>query len=298
MDMVPKVSVAIITYNQRVYLAECIETVLAQDYDNLEIVVGDDASVDGTRELLHSYQQQHPDLFKLVLHETNQGITVNSQSVHEACTGKYVAWMGGDDLMLPGKIRKQVEVFENDPRCDLVYHDLDVFQSESGSHLYFLKDFVKPRQGGVENLIKHGTFNGACATMVRRESTPLHGFDLRLRVASDWLYWVETTIHGGGIRYINEVLGKYRKHSGNVTNYSKHSIGSGMLDELISCQIIIAKYPEYSVQAIYRYARVLFSLRHALNVYCVALSVLTGGIAYFLGIAQKAFGDSPPPRKP
>ncbi len=87
------VSVAIITYNQKEYLNMCIESVLAQDYENIEIVVADDGSTDGIQEMLKVYKEKYPDKFILVLADKNKGITKNTNLVHFACKGKYIAWM-------------------------------------------------------------------------------------------------------------------------------------------------------------------------------------------------------------
>src|SRR5690606_18656769 len=150
----PLVSIAIITYNQKEFLKECIESCLAQDYPNLEIVVADDGSTDGTHDLLNDYDMKHPDKFVLRLSKENQGITKNSNAAHFACTGKYVAWIGGDDLMLPGKISKQVEFMEMNPDCTICYHDMDVFDSDSNETIYIQSKRVRPREGSVKYYIK------------------------------------------------------------------------------------------------------------------------------------------------
>jgi len=59
----PLVSVAVITYNQKLYLEECINSILSQDYPNMEIVIADDASTDGTHEMLDKFCRQYPDKF-------------------------------------------------------------------------------------------------------------------------------------------------------------------------------------------------------------------------------------------
>ena len=139
----PVVSVAIITYNQKEYLKECIESVLEQDYKNIEIVIADDCSTDGTQDMLKEYDKQYPNKFVLKLSEKNQGITPNSNLAHFACSGDYIAWMGGDDLMLPGKIKKQVEYMESNPNCTICYHNLDVFQSETNETLHYFNEKTK-----------------------------------------------------------------------------------------------------------------------------------------------------------
>ena len=82
--------------------------------------------------------------------------------------------------------------------------------------------------------------------MVRSASQPVHGFDERVALASDWLYWVECLWSGGKIGYINEVLGRHRRHDRNVTSSSirKPSL-KGILDHLISCDIILSRAPKY-----------------------------------------------------
>jgi len=262
-EQYPLVSVAIVTYNQKAFLKECIESILSQSYKNIEIVVADDGSTDGTHEMLEDYSKRNPNKFVLRLSLVNKGITINSNSAHFACNGKYIAWMGGDDLMLPNKILKQVKFMENNPSCTICYHDLDVFNNEDNKHLYDFSQKSKPRSGDIRTSIKYGVFNGACSTMVRTERTPEHGYDERIPVASDWLYWVESLGNGGTIDYINEVLGRYRRHDNNVTN-NKMTIEQNTIDHLNSCNYLHSKYPEFFKEITYRYAVIIRSNRHKL----------------------------------
>lgn len=241
----PLVSVAIITYNQKSFLKEAIESVLQQDYEPFEIVIGDDCSTDGTQEMLIEYEKKMPGKFVLQLAEKNGGNTANSMAVHFACRGKYIAWLGGDDLMLPGKIIKQVQFMEDNPDYNIVYHNLDVFDSVSGRHLHFFNNAKTAYTGGVEILIKHGTFNGACATMVRRSASPDYGFDSKLIIASDWLYWIDHLAKGGKIGYISEVLGRYRRHENNVTSFASPLAIQGINDLIDTCAILLHRFPHF-----------------------------------------------------
>lgn len=278
----PLVSIAIITYNQREFLRECIESCLAQDYPSFEIVVADDFSSDGTQIMLREYEKKYPNLFVLRLSEVNQGITPNSNAAHFACSGKYIAWMGGDDLMLPGKMLKQVEFMELNPSCSICYHNLDVFDSDSNKTLFFFNETLK-LNGDVRTSIREGTFNGACSSLVRTAKTPKHGFNNTLPVASDWLYWVETLANGGTINYIDEVLGRYRRHSNNITR-ARGFVAQNQLDHLVTCQIIMAKYPQFFSDVVYSYSKKLLGIRHKANY----ISVLWKSIC--LRPSLKAFG--------
>jgi glycosyltransferase involved in cell wall biosynthesis len=259
----PLVSIAIITYNQKDYLRECIESCLAQDYPNFEIVVADDCSTDGTQDMLREYEAKYPGKFVLRLAEKNQGITPNSNEAHFACSGKYIAWMGGDDLMLPDKLTKQVDFMEQNPSCTICYHNLDVFDSDSNKTLHYFNEKNK-LNGDVRTVIQFGTFNGACSNLVRADKAPKHGFNKALPTASDWLYWVETLGNGGTINYIDEVLGRYRRHANNIT-CRENFVTQNELDHLVSCQIIMVRFPQYFSDAIEIYAKKLVGLRHKVD---------------------------------
>jgi glycosyltransferase involved in cell wall biosynthesis len=281
---IPLVSIAIITYNQKEYLKECIESVLEQDYENIEIVVADDCSTDGTQEMLKGYEEKYPNKFVLKLSDRNQGITKNSNLAHFACKGKYIAWMGGDDLMLPGKIRRQVEYMENNPKCTICYHNLDVFQSDTNETLYYFNENNK-YEGDVRVVIKYGTFNGGCSNMVRADKVPKNGFNETLPIASDWLYWCECLLNGGTINYIDEVLGRYRRHQKNVTAKTNY-INNNEIDHLNTINILISKYPQYLHEITYRASTIWRGLRFKIA-YKKALLISLGyrfNIKSFIGL--------------
>jgi glycosyltransferase involved in cell wall biosynthesis len=255
----PLVSIAVITYNQKDFLKECIESILIQDYENIEIVIADDCSNDGTQFMLQEYQLKFPGKFVLVLSEKNLGITKNSNRAHFACSGKYIFWMGGDDLMLPGKIFKQVSYMENNPSCSICYHNLEVFESTTNTTLFLLNNSHNSFTGDFKKVVSKGVFNGACSTVVRSEKSPKKGFDERIPIASDWLYWMQTLLNGGEIKYIDEVLGRYRRHNNNVTNNLLKF--NGQIDHLNSCTIMLLEVPQYSREILKRYYEILRSLR-------------------------------------
>lgn len=256
----PLVSVAIITFNQKDFLLDCVESILAQDYPNIEIAVADDGSRDGSQELLRQYAAVHPGVFKLALAEHNRGITVNSNAALALCTGKYIAWMGGDDLMLPGKLSKQVAFMERHPDCTICYHNLDVFDSDSNKTLYLSADKAKPLEGGVKVVIENQCFNGACASMVRADKSPQGGFNELIPYASDWMYWIESLHNGGTINYIDEVLGRYRRHGGNVTK-NRGVVAQNDLDHLNTCNFVLLLDSGYFASALTAYSTRLLNLR-------------------------------------
>ena len=261
----PLVSVAIITYNQRDYLKECIESVLAQGYSNIEIVIADDGSSDGTDMLLNDYQTKYPGKFVIRLNKSNQGITKNCNIALEACKGKYIAFLGGDDIMLPQKLSKQVQYMESHENCSICYHNVEVFQSETGKLLNLYNNWTNSYEGGMSSIIKYGTFFAACAVMIKKENAPEGGFNERIPIASDWLFFVECLGSGGTINYINEVLGRYRRHNKNITNRVSKTIYLNDLDHINSTSILLFKYPKYGKEVMHRFSTVFRQSRNPNN---------------------------------
>ena len=258
----PKVSVFIASYQHKEFIREALGSVLTQDYPNLEIVIGDDGSNDGTQEILKEYKQKYSELIKLTLSEKNAGITVSCNRILKECTGKYIAFMAGDDLMLPDKISIQTDYMEKHPECSISYHNLEVFDSAARKTIGLFNDpkVNYPYEGNAGVIIQYGCFNGAASNMVRRSDCPPHGFDTRIPIASDWLFWVETLMNGGEIRYIDKVLGKYRIHQNNVSKASSTSILLNFEDHLNSANIILLNHPEFVREILYRKSKIYETL--------------------------------------
>lgn len=252
----PLVSVSIPTYNSAAYIKECLDSVLEQDYPNIEIIVSDDASTDDTVSILLDYQSKHSSI-KLNFNKTNLGITKNCNVILSLCKGKYIAFFAGDDVMLPEKIKQQVEYMEKNTKCTISYHNAEVFftNDPTNKKSYLHHHMVKPRSGDVNVSIKYGPFNAACSSMVRRDKIPLHGFDERLEVASDGLFWIETLEMGGEIHYINKVLARYRIHG---QNSSRTKINELALDFLVHQSKLLIKYPEQASDILYNFSDSLF----------------------------------------
>jgi len=130
----PLVSVSMITYNQQPYIGEAIECVLRQETeDPFELVIGEDCSMDGTREIVEDYRQRHPDLIRVIRSERNVGLRENDARTLAACRGQYIAFCEGDDFWhRRDKLRLQVEYLEAHPECGMVCSDFDLYDEATG----------------------------------------------------------------------------------------------------------------------------------------------------------------------
>jgi len=120
--MEPLVSICCTAYNQEKYIAQTLESFLAQRCDfAYEILVHDDASTDRTPEIIREYAQKHPDVIRPMLQTENQyckGISIDGTFNFPRARGKYIALCEGDDFWCdPEKLKKQIDHMESDPAC-------------------------------------------------------------------------------------------------------------------------------------------------------------------------------------
>ncbi len=235
----PKVSVMIITYNQEHFIRETLDSVVSQNYPNLEVVVADDCSKDTTPQIILEYQQRYPNMIVPVLNPKNLGITGNCNAAFFACTGEFVAVMGGDDLFLPEKILKQVEQFKQDPEVVLSYHPVEIFNSADKKVLYITNQLPREDLGDAYEIITKGGIPGASSVMVRRSACPEKGFDIRLPVVSDWLFYIEVALRGKVVK-LNGLYGKYRKHGAGASERTYELLN----ESLQTLEILLADHPD------------------------------------------------------
>lgn len=123
----PIVSVVVITYNQEYCLAQTLDAILGQHCDfDIEVIVGDDCSTDGTRAIIAHYAERYSNI-KALYNEKNLGLVGNYISTIRHCTGRYIAMCDGDDVWIKeDKLQRQVDLLESTPTVGLVYTDVEM----------------------------------------------------------------------------------------------------------------------------------------------------------------------------
>jgi len=244
----PKVSVVIPAYNGEDYIAEAVTTSAEQDYEPLEVIVSDDGSTDGTPDIVRDLAGRYPERVRPVLAQRNRGIASAFNQALTALDGELIAWLGGDDVMLPGKIAKQVSRLAERPDAVACVHDAEVFESSTGRVYGRFSQLNNGRrgllEGGVELLFHPTYLMLPSATMVRRSACPPGGFDERLQIANDWLFDV-AVFRNGRCVVVDEVLSRYRRHGGNITARPGGEARS-FEEALTALTVAQARYPELS----------------------------------------------------
>ncbi|MFL5906775.1 MAG: glycosyltransferase family 2 protein [Solirubrobacterales bacterium] len=208
----PEVSVVIPTYNSARYLVEAVRSVLAQTFEDLEVIVVDDGSTDDTASVIDGIDPR-----VRYVRQENSGVSVARNNGVAESSARYVAFLDADDTWVPEKLTKQVEALRANPGYRLCYTAFTVTDSE-------LKpiEVRRPRQRGtaLETLLLHGNFVGGGSSTVlceREVFTKAGGFDPSLSQCADWDMSVRLAALTDFL-YLDEALVNYRQHGMNMSS--------------------------------------------------------------------------------
>lgn len=226
------VSVSCLTFNHAPYIRQCLDGFLMQKTNfKFEVLIHDDASTDGTEEIIREYEKKHPDIIKPLYEETNQYVLGRRGSKtfnYPRAKGKYIALCEGDDYWTdPLKLQKQVDFLEANINYGLSNTDSDVFYQESG---LFLKNYNKRKRllnssGSVTpEMILSGRYFIKTASVVVRKDIVLDYLqtDYYKNVGQylqmgDTPLWTYTAIVSK-IHYLPESTTVYRRSKGTISN--------------------------------------------------------------------------------
>ncbi|HET7416414.1 MAG TPA: glycosyltransferase [Solirubrobacterales bacterium] len=214
----PEVSVYIQTYQQRGFIADAVESVLAQRTPfETEIVIADDCSTDGTRELLLGYRDRHPDRIRLLLPERNLGPTEIFQLAAGELRGNYVAWLDGDDYWTdPEKLVRQLGAMREHPEWAGCFHDATVRQVDGSAPDRGYAPDDLPAALGFAELLRSNPVP-SLSVMARGDLVRnLPGWVWE-GLWSDWLALLAIAQHGP-LGYLPEQMGVYRVHSAGISS--------------------------------------------------------------------------------
>jgi glycosyltransferase involved in cell wall biosynthesis len=245
------VSVVIPTYNHVNFLDETLESVTGQTYTDLEIIVCDDCSTDGTVDKLRDWVEKDRRII-LITSDRNEGLSPNLNKGFDRASGEFLSILGGDDKMRLDKIEKQVQFLKNNSDYDVVLHWVEMFDSKSGEklstiNLRILKsplDWALPKVSfGISEKRNNSTFPPA--SYLARSSYALHSrYDFRLKYKNEILFAIDNYMNKPEAKWfcIPEVLGYYRLHENNM-HRSKEMFDALLEETYVNCAIACVRYP-------------------------------------------------------
>ena len=219
-----KVTIRCITYNQKDYIRQCLDGFVMQRTNfRFEAIVHDDASTDGTAEIVREYAEKYPDIIKPIFETENQyskhdgslGRIMNANT-----RGKYVAICEGDDYWTdPLKLQKQADFLDANPQCSLTYHACkNVFSTPCKVNILY-GECVKESYSDIDIL---SIYPFQTATVMYRKD--ILDSDLYKKAqeigctAGDQILFL-TASRFGTIEGVNEQMSVYRRHEGGISQH-------------------------------------------------------------------------------
>lgn len=214
--MKKKVSCHIITYNQKNFISQCVDGVLMQQTDfPFEIIIGDDNSTDGTREILIEFKKKYPEIITLNLRqERGEGIPgkENFVSTLAMCKGEYISLCDGDDYWTnPFKLQKQVDFLEQNKDYVLCFHQINILNTDG----IIVEDFITNVPDNYETQETLAKLDNYIHTpsVVFRNVIKEFPFEFQLSPIGDYFLYMMLTQHGK-MKYLEEKMCVYREGVG------------------------------------------------------------------------------------
>jgi peptidoglycan/LPS O-acetylase OafA/YrhL len=208
----PPVSVVIPTYDRAAWLPGAIDSVLAQDYPNLELLVVDDGSTDETPAVLTGYAERHPEKRFRFLRQANAGQAEALNRGNALARGEIIGYLADDDALAPGAISRLAGELIARPEAAVAYPGYWMVD-EAG----VVEDTILPIEySPLEALCLHDTIIGPGGLARRRALESAGGWDPNLHWLGDLILWMGIGLAGPAIR-VAEPLASWRRHSGSAT---------------------------------------------------------------------------------
>lgn len=245
------VSVIIPAYNIEKHISQAIESVIGQSYKNIEIIMVNDGSTDGTEKIIQHYAKKDGRI--IILNQSNGGVSAARNYGFRIAKGEYFCILDADDIMMPEKIKSQIDFLEQNPSADLTYSK--VYYFFDGTYDIYRHDLATVSGDAVyKQLLKYGNFIYTGTVCFKRSVfDSFGGFDARLRSAEEFDYWLFLADKGVNFLYQDKYLTLCRSRenglsSDSVTMYStavtvfeKHISKNKFLSKITSFQYLKAR---------------------------------------------------------
>jgi len=225
----PKVSILISYYNDRDFIRQSIDSVLSQDYKNIEIVLLSHASTDGTRDIARSYDD---DRIVHIDYPKNLGAVSGLllRAMYERSTGKYIKFLSADDMIAPGGLRILVDYMEAHPEVGFAFGNVEYINSKGE---YLGASFFDKRPGfclNDDSEISLKKLYDGCSCLpyngqiIRREAVRCEFFEPTFIMMVDMSLWARLLLDGSQIGFVNRIVGRYRIHPGQTSGTFRQAV--------------------------------------------------------------------------
>jgi glycosyltransferase involved in cell wall biosynthesis len=199
----PLVTAIVLSYNQSRFVLETLESVKAQTHKPMQLIIVDDCSSDGSVEIIDHWIQENEINCAFIQHQENRGICKSLNDALAVANGKYVSMVASDDVWLPDKIERQLNIMESQSDSVGVLFSDAFLMDEHGHDLpgTFIRDagrLDKIPQGQILDMLLQGNFIPGMTSLIRRtcydevgmydENLPWEDWDMWMRIARRYLF--------------------------------------------------------------------------------------------------------------
>ncbi len=211
----PLVSICIISYNQAAYIRQAVDSTLHQQVNfSLEIIIADDYSTDGTKEIIVGYEKKNPGLIRILPRIANVGAAKNFTELLSAANGRYIAYLEGDDYWTDNdKLQQQIDILETNPGYVSCFTNvLETFSDEVNDARNYLQNGCFPKSVIGFNELIYKNYIQTCSVVFRNKLvTSFPDWYIKLKVG-DWPLHLLLSQYGDSY-YIHKVMALHRNHS-------------------------------------------------------------------------------------
>lgn len=213
-DPNPMMSILIPVFNREKYIGSAINSVLAQDFAQYEIVVVDDGSTDNTLDIV---KQIHDSRLRIIENGRNGAPQARNRCIQEA-KASYIVWLDSDDQLMPGTLQRYADLIKSSDRIDVLYGDLDIFNESGQIKLHRYEDYTQ------ETSLLPRLIYGNCVpnpgTLVRKGLyEEFGGYDENLRRTHDFDFWCRIGSRAV-FKHSGVVTCRWRWHDSNMSSGS------------------------------------------------------------------------------
>ena len=227
MNTKPLISIPIVTYNSSAFIIETLESVKAQTYPRLELIVSDDCSKDNTVALCQEWLAKNATRFErtqLIEVKHNTGVSGNLNRAEAACTGEWVKMLDGDDVLLPSCLEDYIAYVTEHPETVYMFSKIEAFGASEEKNKYYEKKvaryniFDQEVRKQYERLIWQNCIISSTCMYNRKKNAEL-GLknDERIPLLADWPRWINVTNKGVKLSFLDKVEVKYRIHEKSLS---------------------------------------------------------------------------------
>jgi glycosyltransferase involved in cell wall biosynthesis len=277
------VSICVPTYNGARYLTRCLDSALAQTFEDFELVIVDDGSTDATPEIVRQYAGRDPRI-SVWTNARNLGLVRNWNRCVERASGAWVKFLFQDDLLEPSCLERMLQVSRHGvdlvvARRALIFEDGTPAAVEQRYRSYLARhDLARHWPGQVyispeefsEVLSRNPAANcigEPTATLIRRSAFARYGrFNRALAILGDWEYAARVAANTG-LCHVDVTLAHYRVHAGaaSSTVHSQHEYRSAFIDPLIIAHELVYSRHYLTTRRVARRLRPSVDLRSRLG---------------------------------